>query len=117
MDRSRHCRGRMKGDLMKIDLKGKVALVTGGGRGIGRVIATQLEENGARETIAPRTEESGREVAEHLSEKGGTVDLRVLEPRWEDSAGGKDGRDRWRACVVACEKIKRESFIVCNQDN
>src|SRR3546814_7952525 len=79
MDRSRHCRGRMKGDFMKIDLKGKVALVTGGGRGIGRVIATQLAENGARVTIATRTEASGREVAEELRAKGGTVELVALD--------------------------------------
>src|SRR3546814_451831 len=69
----------MKGDFMKIDLKGKVALVTGGGRSIGRVIATQLAENGARVTIATRTEASGREVAEELRAKGGTVELVALD--------------------------------------
>ena len=44
---------------MKVELSAKVALVTGGGRSIGRVIATQLVANVAKVLIATRTAESG----------------------------------------------------------
>ncbi|MEZ5709791.1 MAG: SDR family NAD(P)-dependent oxidoreductase [Blastomonas sp.] len=64
---------------MKIDIGGKTALVTGGGRGIGRVIATQLVDNGANVVIATRTEASGRDVAEELRAKGGKVELVALD--------------------------------------
>lgn len=60
---------------MKVDLEGKVALVTGGGRGIGRVIATQLAQNGAKVLIATRTEASGREVTDELKAAGHAVEL------------------------------------------
>lgn len=64
---------------MKIDLAGKVALVTGGGRGIGRVIATQLVQNGARVMIATRTQASGQEVTDELRAMGGEVELVALD--------------------------------------
>ncbi|MGB3844315.1 MAG: SDR family NAD(P)-dependent oxidoreductase, partial [Sphingopyxis sp.] len=64
---------------MKVDLAGKSALVTGGGRGIGRVIATQLVQNGARVTIATRTEASGAAVRDELRAMGGEVELVALD--------------------------------------
>ena len=64
---------------MKVDLEGKVALVTGGGRGIGRVIATQLASNGAKVLIATRTEASGRDVVEELQAAGGDVRLLAVD--------------------------------------
>jgi NAD(P)-dependent dehydrogenase (short-subunit alcohol dehydrogenase family) len=41
---------------MNIDLSGKAAIVTGGGRGIGRATAIQLARAGAQVTICARTE-------------------------------------------------------------
>lgn len=55
---------------MKVDLTGRTALVTGGGRGIGRGIATTLVENGANVLIATRTAASGQAVVDELNGKG-----------------------------------------------
>ncbi|HUQ18514.1 MAG TPA: 3-oxoacyl-[acyl-carrier-protein] reductase [Gemmatimonadaceae bacterium] len=51
---------------MKIDLTGKVALVTGSTRGIGRTIAATLSECGARVAIVGREQEKSDAVAREL---------------------------------------------------
>ena len=45
---------------------GKIAIVTGGGTGIGRAAAARLAEEGAKVTIAEFNAESGQAVAEAL---------------------------------------------------
>jgi len=52
------------------DLAGKVAIVTGGGRGIGKFIATGLAEAGASLVIASRKVENCEKTAKELSALG-----------------------------------------------
>ena len=55
---------------IKIDLKGKVAVVTGAGRGIGKAIAIALAEAGADVVLAARTASQLGKTAEEVRSKG-----------------------------------------------
>jgi 3-oxoacyl-[acyl-carrier protein] reductase len=57
-------------------LTGKIAIVTGAGRGIGRAIAVALSRAGARVVLAARSEAELRGVAEEI--RGGDGDALVL---------------------------------------
>jgi NAD(P)-dependent dehydrogenase (short-subunit alcohol dehydrogenase family) len=51
----------------KLRLKGKVALVTGGSRGLGLIMAQQLADRGAKVAICARSEEGLERAADDLS--------------------------------------------------
>ena len=53
------------------DLNGKVALVTGSSRGIGRAIVERMAEQGAKVVVSSRNIEPCREVAEAINAKYG----------------------------------------------
>jgi NAD(P)-dependent dehydrogenase (short-subunit alcohol dehydrogenase family) len=55
----------------KFRLDGKVAIVTGGSRGIGKEIAIGFAEQGARVALASRKQEALDGVAEEIRQKGG----------------------------------------------
>lgn len=63
--------------MSKFDLTGKIAVVTGSTKGIGRGVVSTLVEQGARVIVSGRQEESGRQVAAELNARHG-----------EDSAQG-----------------------------
>ncbi|KAM0756465.1 NAD(P)-binding protein [Meredithblackwellia eburnea MCA 4105] len=51
-------------------VKGRIALVTGGGSGLGEMMATALVQNGAHVFIASRKEKQLKEVSERITKQG-----------------------------------------------
>ncbi|MBI5189765.1 MAG: SDR family oxidoreductase [Nitrospirae bacterium] len=52
-------------------LKGRVAIVTGGGRGLGRAIAVALAAEGARVAVASRTKSELEKTVSMIADRGG----------------------------------------------
>ena len=63
----------------KLRLDGRVAVVTGGGRGIGLAICEALAEFGAKIVIADIDDEVARSGQARLAEKGFTADIHTLD--------------------------------------
>ncbi|MFD8295402.1 SDR family NAD(P)-dependent oxidoreductase [Streptomyces bauhiniae] len=60
-------------------LPGKVAFVTGGGRGIGAAAARLFAREGARVVLAARSEDQLKAVTEEIRAEGGTADFVVCD--------------------------------------
>lgn len=74
---------------MELGLAGRIVLVTGGGRGIGRAIAVRLASEGARVAVMGRNEASLNETCEQVRAVGAEVLALVAdlgEPASVDSA-------------------------------
>lgn len=57
---------------MKVELKGKVAVVTGGAQGIGRSIVDALIDNDAQVAIVDIDKQAGKKTAAEIQQSGGT---------------------------------------------
>jgi len=80
------------------DVKGKIAVVTGGGSGIGTMIATAYVQNGAKVYIASRKEKQLKEVSEQLNKiRPGSCEYVVAD------LASKAGCDRLVEAVKAKE--------------
>lgn len=91
-----------------MSVEGKVAIVVGGGRGIGRAIALQLAKAGALVCVTSRTESEVKRTAEECMAYGSVKSIGVAA----------DARDRAQVdkVVETCVKELGEPFIlVCDQ--
>ena len=79
------------------NVAGKVAVVTGGSRGIGRMIAEAYVENGVKTYITARKEEACQQTANELNQKGECVALPA-------DLSTPDGRARFVSEIKAREK-------------
>ena len=58
---------------MKVDLTGRVAVITGGSRGLGEAMANALSEAGARIALVARDRKQLDRVRDAITERGGTA--------------------------------------------
>jgi meso-butanediol dehydrogenase / (S,S)-butanediol dehydrogenase / diacetyl reductase len=58
-----------------MDFKGKIAVVTGGGSGIGRACAEEFIEKHAAVAVVDRDDKAGKENAAELKDKGGKAEF------------------------------------------
>ena len=87
-------------DSTPFDLGGKRALVTGGGRGIGRACALALARAGAEVVVTSRTEEQLEEVVEAINtrgaKRGASAAISAIPPTPPASSRTcPAGKDRW----------------------
>jgi NAD(P)-dependent dehydrogenase (short-subunit alcohol dehydrogenase family) len=81
-------------------LKGKVAVVTGGNRGIGRAIVTALARAGAQVTLVSRQRAAGERIAAELAGEGLRVDV-----------GGADVTDASSVAALAHDVVQRHGHV------
>ena len=71
---------------MKVDLRDRVVIVTGGGGAIGGAMGRQFAANGAKVVLAGRTEATLRAVADEITTEGGTASFVITDVADKTSA-------------------------------
>ena len=82
------------------DLRGRVALVTGAGRGIGRAVSLALARSGARVVLAARTADQIEAVAAEIARAGGEALAVPTDVSREEDVVALFGRVRDRLDVL-----------------
>jgi len=91
---------------MDLGLKGKVAIVTGGGQGIGRIIVHTLANEGVKAVIADINTEGGNRVVDEVKDLGGeAVIIKTDVSKLEDTE---------KLSAVTLEKFGRIDILVHN---
>ncbi|NRF68708.1 SDR family oxidoreductase [Aquincola sp. S2] len=88
------------------NLEGRIALVTGGSRGLGLQIAEALGEAGAKVMLTSRKAGDLEEAAAHLSQRG-------IDARWI-AADAADPDDARRVCSETLERLGPVDILVNN---
>ncbi len=90
------------------DLTGKVAIITGSSKGIGRAIAEEYAAHGARVVISSRKEDACRAVAEEINARHGAGAAIAI-------AANISSKDNLQALVDGTrEAFGRIDILVCN---
>jgi len=90
------------------DLSGKVAIITGSSRGIGRAIAERLAEHGAKVVVSSRKAEACKEVADAINKKHGK-DRAIVVP------ANISSKDELKNLVEeTSRKFGQIDILVCN---
>lgn len=69
---------------MKTNLAGRVAVITGGSRGLGEAMAKALSEAGASIALVARDAERLKQVRADITTKGGTAEIFIADVTQED---------------------------------
>jgi NAD(P)-dependent dehydrogenase (short-subunit alcohol dehydrogenase family) len=87
-------------------LKGQVALVTGGGAGIGEATAILLAENGAKVMVGDWNEDTARATADKIKKAGGAAEaIKIDTSKREDAE---------RAVAETVKKLGRIDILINN---
>ena len=90
-------------------LRDKVALITGGARGIGAATGRRFVEEGARVAIADRRVDEGKELADALNAEAGAVEDRALFVELDVT-----DEDAWERAVVSTRQAFGSLDVLVN---